>query len=74
MFREINEAYYDCKRLMITTNDDGKTLAPIGGPAEILKMLDFCNRHSLEPITEEFPFSRVNEALAHLESVKHVIE
>jgi uncharacterized zinc-type alcohol dehydrogenase-like protein len=44
--------------------------SPIGGPAEILKMLDFCNRHSLEPIIEEFPFSRVNEALAHLESGK----
>jgi uncharacterized zinc-type alcohol dehydrogenase-like protein len=44
--------------------------SPIGGPAEILMMLDFCNRHSLEPIIEEFPFSRVNKALAHLESGK----
>ena len=42
--------------------------SPIGGPAEILMMLDFCNRHGIEPITEEFPLSRVNEALAHLES------
>jgi uncharacterized zinc-type alcohol dehydrogenase-like protein len=33
-------------------------------------MLDFCNRHAIEPIIEEFPFSRVNEALAHLESGK----
>jgi uncharacterized zinc-type alcohol dehydrogenase-like protein len=31
-------------------------------------MLDFCNRHAIEPIIEEFPLSRVNEALAHLES------
>jgi uncharacterized zinc-type alcohol dehydrogenase-like protein len=44
--------------------------SPIGGPAEILMMLDFCNRHSLEPIIEEFPLSGVNEALAHLESGK----
>jgi uncharacterized zinc-type alcohol dehydrogenase-like protein len=44
--------------------------SPIGGPAEILKMLDFCNRHAIEPIIEEFPLSRVNEALAHLESGK----
>jgi uncharacterized zinc-type alcohol dehydrogenase-like protein len=44
--------------------------SPIGSPAEILKMLDFCNRHSLEPIIEEFPFSRISEALAHLESGK----
>jgi alcohol/geraniol dehydrogenase (NADP+) len=44
--------------------------SPIGGPAEILMMLDFCSRHAIEPITEEFPFSRVNEALANLESGK----
>jgi len=42
--------------------------SPIGGPADILKMLDFCARHSIEPVIEEFPISRVNEALAHLES------
>jgi uncharacterized zinc-type alcohol dehydrogenase-like protein len=44
--------------------------SPIGGPAEILMMLDFCNRHSIEPVIEEFPFSRVNEAMSHLESGK----
>ena len=44
--------------------------SPIGGPAEILMMLDFCTRHSLEPIIEAFPFSRVHKALAHLESGK----
>jgi uncharacterized zinc-type alcohol dehydrogenase-like protein len=33
-------------------------------------MLDFCNRHAIEPIVEEFPFSRVNSALSHLESGK----
>jgi uncharacterized zinc-type alcohol dehydrogenase-like protein len=42
--------------------------SPIGGPADILKMLDFCNRHGIEPVIEEFPISRVNEAIAHLES------
>jgi uncharacterized zinc-type alcohol dehydrogenase-like protein len=31
-------------------------------------MLDFCSRHSIEPVVEEFPFSRVNEALSHLQS------
>jgi len=44
--------------------------SPGGGPAEILKMLDFCNRHRIEPIIEEFPLSRVNEAMARLESGK----
>jgi uncharacterized zinc-type alcohol dehydrogenase-like protein len=44
--------------------------SPIGGPAEILMMLDFCDHHAIEPVIEEFPFSRVNEEMAHLESGK----
>ena len=44
--------------------------SPIGGPAEILMMLDFCRRHKIEPMIEEYPLSRVNEALKHLESGK----
>ena len=44
--------------------------SPGGGPIEIMKMLDFCSRHRIEPIIEEFPMSRVNEAMAHLESGK----
>jgi D-arabinose 1-dehydrogenase-like Zn-dependent alcohol dehydrogenase len=30
-------------------------------------MLDFCNRHAIEPVIEEFPLSRVNEAMIRLE-------
>jgi alcohol/geraniol dehydrogenase (NADP+) len=44
--------------------------SPIGGPGEILMMLDFCSRHAIEPRIEQFPFSRVNDAMAHLESGK----
>jgi len=33
-------------------------------------MLDFCARHHIAPVTEEFPMSRANEALAHLEAGK----
>ena len=44
--------------------------SPIGDPATIAMMLDFCNRHAIEPIVEEFPFLRVNDALSHLESGK----
>lgn len=44
--------------------------SPTGGPAEILLMLDFCKRHAIEPVIEEFPISRVNDAMAHLESGK----
>jgi uncharacterized zinc-type alcohol dehydrogenase-like protein len=31
-------------------------------------MLDFANRHHIEPITETFAFSQVNQALEHLEA------
>jgi uncharacterized zinc-type alcohol dehydrogenase-like protein len=44
--------------------------SPSGGPAEILMMLDFCNRHAIEPVIEEFPLSRVNEAMTRLEAGK----
>ncbi|MBA3750042.1 MAG: NAD(P)-dependent alcohol dehydrogenase [Nitrosopumilus sp.] len=44
--------------------------SPTGGPATIYKMLDFCNRHEIEPVIEEFPLSKVNEAMAHLEAGK----
>ena len=37
---------------------------------EIAKMLDFCSRHAIEQVVEEFPLSCVNEALSHPESGK----
>jgi uncharacterized zinc-type alcohol dehydrogenase-like protein len=44
--------------------------SPTGSPATIAKMLDFANRHQIEPITETFAFNQVNEALEHLEAGK----
>lgn len=44
--------------------------SPTGSPAKIATMLDFCARHKIEPVTEEFPMSEVNEALGHLRSGK----
>jgi uncharacterized zinc-type alcohol dehydrogenase-like protein len=44
--------------------------SPSGSPANVIKMLDFAARHSIAPITEEFPMTAVNEAFAHLESGK----
>lgn len=44
--------------------------SPLGSPALTKKMLDFCIRHTIYPITEEYPLSKVNEALEHLESGK----
>jgi uncharacterized zinc-type alcohol dehydrogenase-like protein len=42
--------------------------SPLGSPATTAEMLDFCARHDIAPITDEFPMSRVNEAMEHLES------
>ena len=43
---------------------------PSGAPATVATMLDFCARHKIAPITEEFPMSKANEAVAHLEAGK----
>lgn len=44
--------------------------SPAGSPAIIAKMLEFCQRHGIKPVTEHFPMSQVNEAMAHLKSGK----
>ena len=44
--------------------------SPSGALATVATMLDFCARHSIAPVSEEFPMSRANDALAHLEAGK----
>jgi len=44
--------------------------SPLGTPATVVSMLDFCARHQIAPTTESFPMSKVNDALEHLESGK----
>lgn len=46
------------------------TGSPLGSPALTRTMLEFCVRHDIYPITEEFPMSKANEALEHLKSGK----
>ena len=43
---------------------------PMGSPATLGTMLDFCARHEIAPVTEEFPMSKVNEGLDRLRSGK----
>ncbi len=49
-----------------------KTLAgsPTGPPQTTATMLDFCARHDIAPVTEEYPMSQANEAFQHLEDGK----
>jgi uncharacterized zinc-type alcohol dehydrogenase-like protein len=44
--------------------------SPVGSPATIRKMLEFAARHGINPMTEHFPLSQVNEALDHLRAGK----
>ena len=44
--------------------------SPLGSPATIMKMLEFCARHSILPVTEQFVMSDVNNAFEHLEAGK----
>jgi len=44
--------------------------SPIGAPVAVGAMLEFCARHSIAPITEEFPMTKVNDALERLRSGK----
>ena len=44
--------------------------SPNGSPMAIARMLDFCARHNIEPVIEQFPMSQVNEALDRLRDGK----
>jgi len=44
--------------------------SPVGSPTAIDRMLAFSARHSIAPITETFPISKVNDALNHLRAGK----
>lgn len=41
-----------------------------GSPDVVRTMMEFCDRHGIETITETFPMSRINEAFDHLRSGK----
>lgn len=42
--------------------------SPLGSPATMNKMINFCKRHDIKPIAEYFPMTQANEALEHLKS------
>jgi alcohol/geraniol dehydrogenase (NADP+) len=44
--------------------------SPTGSPTAIDQMLAFSARHSVAPVTETFPMSKVNDALEHLRAGK----
>ena len=44
--------------------------SPLGSPATVALMLEFCARHQIAPVTETFAMSEVNAALDHLRAGK----
>lgn len=44
--------------------------SPTGSPRTTQQMIDFCARHQIEPVTELFPMSKVNDAIEHLRAGK----
>ena len=44
--------------------------SPTGSPNSIDRMLEFSARHSIAPVVENFPMSKVNDAIEHLRSGK----
>ncbi len=44
--------------------------SPLGSPATVATMLDFCGRHQIAPVIETFPMAEVNAALDHLRAGK----
>lgn len=44
--------------------------SPTGSPTAMDAMLEFSARHGVAPVTENFPMSKVNDALEHLRSGK----
>ncbi|MEO6588994.1 MAG: NAD(P)-dependent alcohol dehydrogenase [Pyrinomonadaceae bacterium] len=46
------------------------TSTATGSPYVVRKMIEFCARHNIETVTENFKMSEINEAFEHLESGK----
>lgn len=44
--------------------------SPLGSPATVATMLEFCARHHIAPVIETFPMHEVNAALDHLRAGK----
>lgn len=44
--------------------------SPLGRPATVVEMLEFCARHDIAPQVERFPMSRANDALERLRNGK----
>lgn len=44
--------------------------SPVGSPSTTATMLEFCARHQILPQVEQFPMSRINDAIDHVRSGK----
>ncbi|HPR65215.1 MAG TPA: NAD(P)-dependent alcohol dehydrogenase [Thermoanaerobaculia bacterium] len=54
----------------LITGEKSVAGSPLGSPALTRTMLEFCARHTIAPVTEEFAMKDINEAFDHLRSGK----
>ena len=52
----------------LMTGQRSISASPVGSPATIARMLEFCRLHQIRPVIETFPLASVNEAIARLRS------
>ena len=44
--------------------------SPLGSPSTVEKMIEFCARHAISPVTESYKMSEINDAFEHLRAGK----
>ena len=44
--------------------------SPLGSPSTVERMIEFCARHQITPVTESFKMSEINHAFEHLKAGK----
>jgi uncharacterized zinc-type alcohol dehydrogenase-like protein len=54
----------------LITRERSVSGSPLGSPALNRKMLEFCVRHEILPVTEEFALDKINDAFEHLRAGK----
>jgi uncharacterized zinc-type alcohol dehydrogenase-like protein len=54
----------------LISGQKGFSGSPLGSPSTVEKMIDFCARHNISPVTESFKMSEINDAFEHLKAGK----
>ena len=67
-FVGILEAPLEIATAPMITSQKSLSGSPVGSPSTLRKMLEFAARHNIQPVTETYKMSEINEAFERLES------